>query len=493
MAVRRGGLGLRRQIRSCAASRCVSLSTAAAAAALLCFRPARRGGDRCFAMAAATGLEHAACSTRQPGDSATSPPSAFAFLQEGHKHITSKGPAGTTFVIGNEAGDLDSIVSALAVAYGLSQLSGGTTNADRTVAAVAVCRFPRAEFRLRQDAQRVFEDAGFAMDSQGAPTSLLFWDEVDWDSVGASHTTLVLTDHNQASTFLANVFGQVSLIIDHHADAGQHQEAERMIDASAGSCCTLVAEWLAERGVVLPLDLGGLLLGVVLLDTRNFDTEAKRFSARDERAVDNLRQFLPPSVASKAGQSQNEALSRWYQTIHSARYDVSQLCISDLLKLDYKEDVIDGCGSDSCRIGFCAVFDSLSGAAKRAGSVDALADELRGFAARRMVDILLVMTREEEQPDSGEKAKGLIVYDSKGESLDIEVIEFLKGCPEGLSETLVAEELFLTQAVVSEGFGLRPRRDLEPLLAFSFRSLVTRKTIRPAVLNFLKRKFEPGQ
>eukprot|EP01050_Picozoa_sp_SAG11_P003545 SAG11_NODE_203_length_12529_cov_6.036444_10_plen_126_part_00 len=73
------------------------------------------------------------------------------------------------FVFGNDAGDLDSVVSALGAAFFLA--SAGAVVA-RPVATRLVCpliTFPRDEFRLRGDAVMLFKAAGWAFDAVGAP------------------------------------------------------------------------------------------------------------------------------------------------------------------------------------------------------------------------------------------------------------------------------------------------------------------------------------
>ena len=59
-------------------------------------------------------------------------------------------------VMGNEAGDLDSIVSALCMAFVLHRASGIST--------LPYVQFPRIDFQLRPDAVLLFQSAGFELD-----------------------------------------------------------------------------------------------------------------------------------------------------------------------------------------------------------------------------------------------------------------------------------------------------------------------------------------
>jgi exopolyphosphatase len=95
------------------------------------------------------------------------------------------------FVVGNQAGDLDTVVSALALAYLEGELC---KDSDRVF--VPLIPFARDDFRLRGDAQKIFEQAGFELDSAGAPSSLLFYNEVDFGE-GPRNSAVMLTDHNK--------------------------------------------------------------------------------------------------------------------------------------------------------------------------------------------------------------------------------------------------------------------------------------------------------
>lgn len=119
--------------------------------------------------------------------------------------------------IGNAAGDLDTIVSSLTAAFvreqqpGDSGAPGGAPGAPEAALHVPVLPFARADFRLRQDASLLFAHCGFELDGQGAPSELLFWDEVSAELAGAWRAAglgLVLTDHNALSPAVGAVLGQ---------------------------------------------------------------------------------------------------------------------------------------------------------------------------------------------------------------------------------------------------------------------------------------------
>ncbi len=97
------------------------------------------------------------------------------------------------FVVGNEAADADSLVSAFAMAALLD---------TEEVQGIALAQITREEFRLRGDCVLLFEQANSERASDGCPSRLLFWDDVDWGVVdrlqSRSHSSpaLVLLSHS---------------------------------------------------------------------------------------------------------------------------------------------------------------------------------------------------------------------------------------------------------------------------------------------------------
>ena len=149
--------------------------------------------------------------------------------------------------VGNEAGDLDSIVSAIATSFLKNALhqhntsSSTSSTTTTTTCAIPLIPFPRSEFRLRRDAVYLFSLVGFQFDEiSESPIELIFSDELDQalqkcDPASSSSSSsgscsseaasleLVLTDHNKRTiqhTALDDAI--VVEIIDHHADSGDH-------------------------------------------------------------------------------------------------------------------------------------------------------------------------------------------------------------------------------------------------------------------------------
>ena len=218
-------------------------------------------------------------------------------------------------VMGNEACDLDSLVSALVVAYMLEQSGpsfplraalatgknpgqkedGGQYQHDIFVPVVNIPRTPavpgsRADIALRKDALGALAAAGVA------PEDLLFVDDVDGlldGLIAEDRLRVFLTDHNALASHQqsrAGLAAAVEGLIDHHKDEGKHpkdQVAYHNLEM-VGSACTLVGELL--QGADAPQTVAGdptvarLLASVVMLDTSGGD------AARGQR---NVRPLWP--------------------------------------------------------------------------------------------------------------------------------------------------------------------------------------------------------
>lgn len=234
-------------------------------------------------------------------------------------------------VIGNEAGDADSIISSLCYAWLLHSAASSAPSSSTTLTTVPVASIPRADLRLRPETSRLLELAGV---DQGLLPCL---DQVDLASAAQE---LVLVDHNAVSaSWDASLGPRVVEIVDHHSDLGQHPTVpaeKRTIafdhetgTATAGSCCTLVAEaFLTRQRIALDQGVALLLAGVMLLDTVNMSATAGKGTARDAAVLDEL---LPIAATDR------EVL---FHELMTAKFDAAWWrSLSDVqyLRYDYKQ------------------------------------------------------------------------------------------------------------------------------------------------------------
>mmetsp|Transcript_30848 Transcript_30848/g.89744 ORF Transcript_30848/g.89744 Transcript_30848/m.89744 type:complete len:466 (-) Transcript_30848:11-1408(-) len=360
------------------------------------------------------------------------------------------------FVVGNEAADVDSLVSAYALAAAFD---------DSETQGIALAQIPREEFMLRGDAMSLFRSAGSALLSDGSPAGLLFWNEVDGAVVrNLEGRSLVLTDHNRIAQKVAEVFGgDVQFIFDHHSDARVHPDAGGEIVEGLGSACTLVVEEVVRRFGEMPPELGRLLAGAILLDTRNFSPKKKKATPRDQAAFEYVRPFIPVELGQDT----------WYKQLLKARKDVSQLSVEDLFVLDMKEAHVEGFDG---RVAFAAMMTTLDDVLAKAGGPAELQRAMQGFAAERGFSAVVCIFAED---DSGFKALALAPASESQQALCDAIEGRLSGAPKGLPESLRENDLFATQGILELGFGMAPRADLAPLRAIRMRPEISRKTLLP--------------
>jgi exopolyphosphatase len=219
-------------------------------------------------------------------------------------------------VIGNEAADLDSMVSAI--------LYGQLASACRAPSAslvVPVINCPRGDFALRTEAVYLFAVLGIDLDA------LLFIDEINLKLLHrAGRLRLSLVDHNILCTDQAMYVDAVEAIIDHHVDGGLCPQAKPRRIEPVGSAATLVAEAvLRDRPTLLDAGSATLLLGTILLDTVNLDPAAERVTTKDR------------AIAARLGEVAALDADDLFATLQAEKFNLSALGTEDLLRKDYKD------------------------------------------------------------------------------------------------------------------------------------------------------------
>lgn len=233
-------------------------------------------------------------------------------------------------VIGNEAGDADSIVSAIGLAY-----------VEQTK--TPVVSIPKADLTTqRPETFLLLQWAGVD------PSWLLYIDDEAIQSAQGVAVTLV--DHNRLTI---DKDWTVEEIVDHHSDEGQHLDTCQLRDiafngdqALVASTCTMVVERLKElHKPPYPSSLSVLLLGVILLDSVNMSPKAGKGTARDVAAIQTLLDDTDWTTLSPKAQ---EALALTdtkpstdvvFERLQQAKFDASfwqSLSVRDALRLDYK-------------------------------------------------------------------------------------------------------------------------------------------------------------
>ena len=290
-------------------------------------------------------------------------------------------------VMGNEAGDLDSIVSSICYSYYL-YLVGNNLNLTLTTSKednkanviIPLISFHRNDMILRRDVQLVLDK--YCNISTKENNLHYISDEMVQNILSSSSSSsnniqIVLMDHNQIQTSIKHMSNNVISIIDHHDDSICNDHTHVKSDnidilgfplrdvaykdskALVGSTCTLVVERFQKyykeinnkKSTLLLLDpvIGFMLLCTILVDTMNMDTQADKGTYRDNNAIHYLlnnvdwsmfMDILPSDCINKNDSSiiiQREAL---YNNIRNAKIDRAywlQLSTNDCLRLDYKQ------------------------------------------------------------------------------------------------------------------------------------------------------------
>ncbi|SIQ62924.1 exopolyphosphatase [Alkalispirochaeta americana] len=263
-------------------------------------------------------------------------------------------------VLGNEAADLDSMVSALVYSFYRS-------GPEETDLRIPVINIPRGDYKLRTEAVFLLRQAGID------PALLSFIDEIDLAGLHrAGRLELTLVDHNRLAGNQSDLADAVREIVDHHADEGLFSDALVRLIEPTGSAATLVAREISRNTPeLLEKDVASLLVGTILLDTVNLDPAAQRTTPDDQAMVDLL---LP-----RAEQSQDDL----FQVLQREKFNVSDLETRDLLRKDYKEWQI---GEN--RIGISSVLLPVKDWVARDSE---LAQGLEAYRDARGLDMLLAM------------------------------------------------------------------------------------------------------
>jgi exopolyphosphatase len=286
------------------------------------------------------------------------------YLQDARAAV-SRGEA-TRFALGNEAADLDSMASALALGYFATATATATATVPGTPV-VPLVNVPRADYKLRTEAVFLFSSLGIE------PDLLTFIDEVDLDALhAAGDLELLLVDHNVLAAAQGALADAVVGVVDHHQDEGGFADVAVRIVEPVGSAATLVAELLLRASApAIEAPLAELLLGTILLDTVNLDPAAKRATARDAEIAARLLTICG---------ADREAL---FERLQLEKFNVSALDTADLLRKDYKEYQL-----GPVRCGIASVLLPI---AQWLDKDPALVDSLAAFAGARKLDLLLAM------------------------------------------------------------------------------------------------------
>ncbi|KAI1886017.1 hypothetical protein AGOR_G00209710 [Albula goreensis] len=294
---------------------------------------------------------------------------------------TPEASPGLHIVLGNEACDLDSMVSSLAFAYFLSKRAGSGK------APVPVLNIPRAEFPLHTDNGFLLRESGLTQDA------LVFRDEVDLPGLHREgKLALTLVDHNVLASADTDLEGVVVEVIDHHQLERKPSPSCSITVETVGSCTTLVTERIMQTAhEVLDKQVAMLLYGAIVMDCVNMAPEAGKVTPKDSKYVHSVGVAISRSATKGA----------LFQSLQNAKFDISGLTTEQMLLKDLK--VVTGA---DLKLAVSVIYMTLEAFLQRRG----LQKELCDFCHKHSYSLVIAMAISIDEKN--EPTRQLAIYSS---------------------------------------------------------------------------------
>ncbi|XP_078525631.1 exopolyphosphatase PRUNE1 [Lissotriton helveticus] len=224
---------------------------------------------------------------------------------------------GVHAVLGNEACDLDSMVSAITLAYFLAK-----TSSETNLAFIPVLNIPRSDYPLRSEGTFFLRESGIRDEL------LIFRDEIDLHMLHeAGLLSLTLVDHNVLPREDESLEEAVTEVIDHHALELRASLACKVTVEPVGSCTTLVAEKIFKGAPhLLDTQVASLLHGTIVLDCVNMAPAAGKVTPKDTEYVTLLESRFP-------NLQRRDVI---FDQLQKAKFDVTGLTTEQMLRKDLK-------------------------------------------------------------------------------------------------------------------------------------------------------------
>lgn len=234
-------------------------------------------------------------------------------------------------VQGNEGGDLDSMTAALTWAY---HLEHSTANTSNPVKAIALLQTPTDALDLRPENKLALANSQMS----SGHSDLLTLDELPEspETLAGDIKGIVIVDHAVPLRKWSNA--PILSIFDHHQDSGAGKDARPRIFETVASCTTLVArQMLGELEKLpeeyhMPHELLELILSAISIDSGGLSSATDEDRRISQRVFE--RSNWHKSNLDKKMKELDEKLS-------DAKKDLGKLSVRDLLRRDWKGDLVD--------------------------------------------------------------------------------------------------------------------------------------------------------
>ncbi|KAB5554923.1 hypothetical protein GE09DRAFT_143699 [Coniochaeta sp. 2T2.1] len=306
-----------------------------------------------------------------------------------------------TFVIGNESADLDSLCSALALAY-LRSHTPPNFNLH-----IPLANLKRADLALRPELGAVLRRAGVGVED------LLTLTEFEEAEVKSEDSRWVLVDHNAVTRVVKEKFAdRVVGCVDHHDDEGvvtSETGDEPRVIKKCGSCMSLVVEHGTEAWTALvdakkagdratteadwDAQLSFLVLGPILIDTTNL-TSTDKTTPTDVHAVE----FAEAVIKGSGAAYDRDA---YFKELMELKEDISSMSYRDIFRKDYKK-----WSDNGLTLGTSSVSRGIGYLLEKIGDKEKFLSALRSWSEEEGLDIACVMTT--MHPEGGFAREGLL-------------------------------------------------------------------------------------
>ena len=234
-------------------------------------------------------------------------------------------------VQGNEGGDLDSMTAALTWAY---HLQHATFNTSHPIKAIALLQTPTDALDLRPENKIALANSQMS----SGHMDLLTIDELPEDPETLSNDIkgIVIVDH--AVPLRKWQDAEILSIFDHHQDSGAGPHAEPRIFEKVASCTTLVARQMLDElenlpeEYHLPHELLELILSAIAIDAGGLKDATEQDRKTAERVL-KRSEWRDSDLEDKMAELDDE--------LSTAKKDLDQLGVRDLLRRDWKGDLVD--------------------------------------------------------------------------------------------------------------------------------------------------------
>ncbi|KAF8610024.1 DHH phosphoesterase [Ceratobasidium sp. AG-I] len=308
-----------------------------------------------------------------------------------------------SIVMGNEAGDLDSLTSAIAWAFYLAHEDLGDKSGlmgkkgkkgkhgdkweERPV--VPLLQTEEDAIDLRPENKIALREYG---NMRRGHADILTLDELPLPpSELAPHISgIYLVDHNRVRSDWGEAGAKaVKGVLDHHNDLGLYPDAKPRVIEPSGSCASLVVHeildlWdkeeedmafgdkcvnsnidneLKPHPTEIPEELADLLLAVIALDTDDFH----RGNGRDLFASKAIWRW---SSFCRGDEDREDVMDRLDKELGTAKRDLKHLTVRDLLRRDWKGDIIPApnASAPALHLGIASIPVSMRAQISRAGN-----------------------------------------------------------------------------------------------------------------------------